>query len=95
MDNDWISAEEICTYYHVEQAFILDLYESELIRLKRMEQKLYLPIEEIRNFEKMRRLHYEMKINMEGLEAVQNLLETVRNLQNENKGLRKRLELYE
>ncbi len=92
---EWILIEDICRHYKVEYTFVQALNESELIHLKMIEKQRYLPLSEINEFEKMRRLHYEMDINLEGLEAIQNLLETVQQLQRENRQLRNRLRLYE
>lgn len=92
---DFILTDEICRYYRVEEKFILALHDSELIHLETKERKYYLPLAEIKEFEKMRRLHYEMNINIEGLEAIQNLLETVRRLQHEKRSLENRLRLFE
>lgn len=92
---DFILTDEICTHYRVEETFILDLHERDLIRLTVVGRKRYLPIEQIRDFEKMRRLHDEMNINLEGLEAVKNLLDKLNRLKKEKIKLENRLRLYE
>ena len=93
--DELILTEELCAHYQVEKRFIRALHEREIIHLERVEQKEYLPVEKIGEFEKLRRLHYEMHINMEGLEAVQNLLDKIKNLQREKQRLKNRLRLYE
>lgn len=92
---DFILADEICLRYRVEENFIFALHESELIHLRVFEKRYYLPIEQIKDFEKMRRLYYEMEINLEGLEAIKNLLDTIHQLQKEKLQLENRLRLYE
>lgn len=92
---DFIRTDEICTHYRVEETFILALHEHELIHLAVVERKRYLPIAQINEFEKMRRLHYEMDINLEGLEAVKNLLDKLDELKQEKVRLENRLRLYE
>ncbi|HLS31421.1 MAG TPA: chaperone modulator CbpM [Flavobacteriaceae bacterium] len=92
---DFILTDEICTHYRVEETFILALHEHDLIHLAVVERKYYLPIEQIGEFEKMRRLHYEMNINLEGLEVVKNLLDKVNRLNQEKLRLENRLRLYE
>lgn len=91
----WILTEEICSYYRVEETFIQALHENELIHLKVEERKTYFPMEEIRSFERLRRLHYEMNINLEGLAAISELLGKVKKLRQENRQLKNRLRLYE
>lgn len=90
-----ILTDDICTHYHVEHTFIRALHESGIIHLTTVERREYLPVEKIGEFEKMRRLYYEMDINLEGLEAIQNLLEKVQDLQQEKQRLKNRLRLYE
>lgn len=92
---NWILTEEICTHYHVEETFIRALHESRIIHLRTVQQKHYLAIEEISEFEKMWRLHYEMDINMEGLESIQTLLKKIEKLQQEKQRLENRLRLFE
>lgn len=91
----WILTEEICTYYRVEETFIQALHEHEIVHLKVVEQRSYFPMEEIREFEKMRRLHYDMNINLEGLAAIKELLHKMNRLKNENLQLKNRLRIYE
>ena len=45
--------------------------------------------------EKISRLHDELEINVEGIEAITHLLERIENLQNEIASLENRLRLYE
>lgn len=92
---DLIPTEEICTRYKVEQTFISSLSQSGLIKIVTVEKTEYVPSEEITEFERLRRLHYELDINLEGLEAIQHLLAQLEGLQQQNRKLKNRLELYE
>lgn len=93
--DDLIATEEICIRYQVERTFITTLCERGLIEVVTIEQQEYIPSDKIAEFEKMRRLHYDLEINIEGLEAVQHLLEQLKELQKHNIQLRNRLDLYE
>ena len=90
-----IATDEICVLYHVEHAFINHLNESGLIEVISVEQKKYIHCDRISEFEKLRRLHYDLKINIEGIETIQHLLHKVKELQKENIKLRNRLNLFE
>ncbi|HSP12793.1 MAG TPA: chaperone modulator CbpM [Salegentibacter sp.] len=92
---DLIPTEEICIRYKVEQTFISSLSQSGLIRIITVEKTEYVPSDEISEFERLRRLHYELDINLEGLEAIQHLLRQVEKLQKQNRKLKNRLGLYE
>lgn len=93
--NELIIIEEVCTRYRVERTFIHSLDESGLIEIVRVEQKEYLPTDKIGEFEKMHRLHHDLEINVEGLQAIQHLLKQVKQLQKANRRLKNRLSLYE
>lgn len=93
--NELIIIEEVCTRYRVERTFIQSLDESGLIKIVRVEQKEYLPTDNISEFEKMHRLHHDLDINIEGLQAIQHLLKQVKQLQKANWQLKNRLSLYE
>ncbi len=92
---DLIATEELCEKYKVEYTFIRSLNESGLIKIVTYEQREYVPCDKMAEFEKMRRLHYDLNINLEGLEAVQHLLKQLKKLQEKNRQLRNRLDLYE
>lgn len=54
-----------------------------------------VPHDELGRLESLVRLHYDLHINLEGLDAINHLLQRMENLQREVAGLRSRLRLYE
>ncbi|WP_339647089.1 chaperone modulator CbpM [uncultured Salegentibacter sp.] len=90
-----IPTDEICAKYKVKRNFVSSLYESGLIEIITVEETEYVHCDEISEFERLWRLHYDLDINLEGLEAIQHLLEQVRKLQKKNLELKNRLGLYE
>ena len=60
-----------------------------------MQETEYIHCDHLAKFEKMRRLHEELEINIQGLEAISHLLGKVEQLQSENVKLKNRLGLYE
>lgn len=92
---DWIPTADLCAHYRVERQFIQDLQENGIIEIRQIERREYIPLKQIREFERMRRLHYDMNINIEGLEVVRNLLEKIEALQGEKQQLLNRLHIYE
>jgi hypothetical protein len=93
--NDLIEIDELCVRYKVEHTFISSLNESGLIEVISLEQKEYVHCDKIAEFEKMHRLYYDLNINMEGLEAIQHLLQKLKELQKTNLKLQNRLNRYE
>jgi len=92
---DLIPAEEICIRYKVERQFVSSLYESGIIEIVIIEETEYIHCDHLASFEKMMRLHGELDINLEGLEAINHLLGQIEKLQSDNTRLKNRLGLYE
>lgn len=92
---DLIPTNEICAKYRVESTFVRSLHESGLIEIITVEETQYVHCDAISEFESLRRLHYDLDINLEGLEAIQHLLGQVKKLQKENLALKNRLNIFE
>ncbi|MER3465474.1 MAG: MerR family transcriptional regulator [Chitinophagaceae bacterium] len=95
MDNELIPTEVICTHYQVEYQFIQSLHEAGLIQLTTVEHRAFIPPTQLQDLERMIRMHYDLHINLEGIEAIAHLLDRVKLLQKEMTQLRNRLRLYE
>jgi cell division FtsZ-interacting protein ZapD len=78
-----IRIEYICEQYNVELTFINSLQEFGLINVMVVEDSKYLSHEDLKEIEKMIRLHYELGINMEGIDVISNLLNQIADLQQE------------
>ncbi len=95
MENkDLIPTAEFCTHHQIEFSFINALNECGLIQLTSIEEKYYLPSDQLKNLEKMMHLHYDLDINIEGIEAISHLLDRVDLLHRELNELRNRLDFY-
>jgi len=92
---DLIPAEEICVRYKVERQFVSSLNQSGIIEIIRIEETEYIHCDHLADFEKMMRLHDDLNINLEGLEAISHLLRQIKELQKDNRQLKNRLGLYE
>lgn len=96
MENEHlIQIEQFCVHYNIEYSFIKSLTEFGLLEITTIEDTHYLPKEYIGNLEKMIRLHYDLDINIEGIEAISHLLQRVDHLQAELTLLKNRLRQYE
>ena len=90
-----VAAIEFCQSHNVEISFLYSLGESGLLEIATVEEKVFINREQLSALERMIRLHYEMDINLEGIEAIHHLLQQLEAMQEEAKHLRKRLNLYE
>jgi hypothetical protein len=83
-----ISIEQCCVYYNIEISFLQRLDEYGLIELLRSGETVYIAFEQLADLEKYMHLHYELEINLEGLETIKHLLTRVNELQQEVKRLK-------
>lgn len=73
--------EQFCEYYNVEFTFISSLQEIGLLKIIVMNDSQYLVSDDLREIEKLINLHYNLGINIEGIEVISNLLKQVDELQ--------------
>lgn len=92
---NFIPLQTICTHYQVEISFVDELKDIGLIEIHTIEQTSYIHQDQIRNIEKMIRLHHELNINTEGIDVVFNLLQRIQELQQELQQTRGRLKIFE
>ena len=90
-----IDPYDFCTSHQVEFSFITSLEQSGLIELIVVEEKPFIPLSQLQRAEQFMRMHFELEINLEGIEAIASLLDKVKSLQEEVTILRNRLRLYE
>lgn len=80
---DLIPVQELCIQYKVEFEFINSLNEIGLIEIIDLEEEHYINKEHLEEVEKLMRLHSDLGINLEGIEAISHLLKRVDELQKE------------
>ncbi|MDR1877560.1 MAG: chaperone modulator CbpM [Flavobacteriaceae bacterium] len=95
MESDLVTLEEYSIHYKVESFFVEELGELGLIRIIQKEEKKYIPFESLPELESYSRMFYELDINTAGIDAIHNLLNRIRTLQEEMTELRNRLRFYE
>ena len=95
MQEDKITTEEYAQQSHTDIQFINQLTEYGLIEIVIQQQVHYIPSHQLPLLEKYARMHYDLDINMEGIEAISHLLQRMENLQNQMEGMRRRLRLFE
>lgn len=96
MRNDnLIPADQFCHQHNIELSFISLLSENGLIEITTVEQTPFIPEEHLPELEKLIRLHYDLDINIAGIEAITHLLKRMQHLQDELRFLRNRLRLFD
>jgi hypothetical protein len=90
-----ISADEFCIHHKVEYSFINSLQQFGLIEITTIKENRFINTDNLTELEKFVRLHYDLDINLEGIETITYLLEKIKNMQHEIKGLKNKLKMYE
>ena len=90
-----IDPHDFCASHQVEFSFITSLERSGLIELIVVEERPFIPLSQLQRAEQFLRMHYDLEINLEGIEAIACLLEKIKSLQDEVTTLRNRLRRYE
>lgn len=95
MQPDLIAAEEFCQHYNIEYSFIHSLQQHGLIEVTTVQETRYLPSAQLPVVEKLIRLHNDLDINFEGIEAINYLLQRIEDMQQEITSLKNKLRVYE
>ncbi|WP_452223566.1 chaperone modulator CbpM [Lacinutrix chionoecetis] len=90
-----ISLKQICTHYKVPISFLDQLYDYDLIEIQSLDNDVFIRKTQIRDVEKIINLHYDLEINIEGVDAVFHLLKQIEGLKEEIMLLKNRLKLHE
>lgn len=92
---DMIMLDEFCTSHHVEISFIRSLEENGLIDTVFINQALYISSNDLPKLEQITRLHQDLNINPEGIDAITYLLKHIEEMKQEIVQLRNRISFYE
>ncbi|RSK40431.1 chaperone modulator CbpM [Mangrovimonas spongiae] len=90
-----ISVKRFCTLHQVPVTFIHELHDYELIEVISTNNNTYLKTTQLYHVEKMIRLHYDLEINFQGIDAIHNLLKQIEVLQDEVQTLKNKLHRFE
>ncbi|MFN2396378.1 MAG: chaperone modulator CbpM [Bacteroidales bacterium] len=93
--DDLIAVNEFCLNHNIEISFVNLLQQNGLIEISTIESKYFIKKEQLPKLEKFVRFHYELDINLEGIETITYLLQRIENLQDENIKLNNRLRFYD
>ena len=95
IDVTLIPLTDCCVQLGIEESFVFTLEERGLTHTIRESQTVFIDAHELGQLEKIVRLHKELSINLEGIEAIMHLLEQIDRLQSEISSLSNKLRLYE
>ncbi|MEO6636672.1 MAG: chaperone modulator CbpM [Ginsengibacter sp.] len=85
---DLIPAKDFCLHHNIEYSFISSLQNSGLITITSIKRSSFIHSDDLGKLEKFVRLHYDLDINLEGIETINHLLDKMEEMQNEITRLR-------
>lgn len=90
-----ISIEQYCMHEELDLTFVQALTERGLIQVVVQQERTYIAPADAARLEQLARMHFDLDINLEGIEAISHLLERVESMQQEMRNMQQRLRLYE
>jgi chaperone modulatory protein CbpM len=86
-----IPVKDFCIHHNIEYSFISSLENSGLISIRSVRRSSFIHVDEMHKLEKFVRLHYDLDINLEGIETINYLLERIEKMQKEIANLKNKL----
>ena len=86
-----IPVKDFCIHHNIEYSFISSLENSGLISITSVKRSSFIHVDEMHKLEKFVRLHYDLDINLEGIETINYLLERIEKMQKEIVNLKNKL----
>jgi hypothetical protein len=89
-----ILVDHFCSNCDVDFSFIKSLNDVGLIDIIVEDDKKYISNEQLKTIERAIHFHYELNINMEGIDAIHNLLDQITDLQEDLRVIKNKLNLF-
>ncbi|OPB96926.1 MerR family transcriptional regulator [Elizabethkingia meningoseptica] len=80
-----ISREELIRLYNIEMSFLESLEDSGLLHIQRENEVKYVLYSDLPALERFTNWHYDLEVNMPGIEIISNLLQKIEALQEEKR----------
>ncbi|HKJ06244.1 MAG TPA: chaperone modulator CbpM [Flavobacteriaceae bacterium] len=93
--DELIEIREVLTRYKVNNDFITCIEQCSIIDYVEQNNTRYIYVKHIPKVEQIIRLHNDLNVNMEGIEAISHLLDRIENLQNKLRIVEQKLKIYE
>lgn len=90
-----IPAADFCVQYNIETSFLHALQDYGLLQVTTVQETHFIEAANVPDVERIIRLHRDLAINLEGVDAILQLLKRLENGRDEIIALRNRLRLYE
>lgn len=90
-----IKFEDVCLHHNLDNGFITQIKEFEIIKFIIKDNILFIAITDMPVIERVIRLHYDLNINMEGIEVIQQMRNRIESLQKTVQQLQNQLAIHQ
>lgn len=91
----YILVSHFCNETHIEVSFVQNLHEYGLVTISKKENDVFIDEKDISEIEKMFRLHHDLGINFEGLDAIKQMLKRMKKMEKQLGLLQNQLNIYQ
>ena len=91
----YILVSHFCNQTHIEVSFVENLHEYGLVTIEEKENDVFIEEKDISEIEKMFRLHHDLGINFEGLDAIKQMLKRMKKMEKQLCLLQNQLKIYQ
>lgn len=95
MNTELIIIREYCIHSRIEPGFIKQLQNEGLIEIQVIDNESYIDTSQLKRLEQYVSWHYDLAINVEGIDVIRNLLNRMDDMQKEMNNLRQQLKLID
>lgn len=81
METRFIKITDYCENQKIEISFLIELSKEGIVRIEKREEIDYLDQNDLAEIEMFARWHYDLGINLEGIDAMRHMLEKIKYLQ--------------
>lgn len=94
-DKELISVQKVIVHHNLDEQFIESIESFQLIEFIVKDSNKYLYTEQLPILEKIIRLHYDLEVNMQGIDVINNMLDRMDSMHKTIQQLENKLKLYE
>ncbi|MGD0711962.1 MAG: chaperone modulator CbpM [Bacteroidales bacterium] len=90
-----IAIDVFCASHNIEVSFISSLQQAGMVEITTVKETEFINEAQLQQLEKFISFHYELNINLEGIEAINHLLQRINSMHDEIIALKNNLRLFE
>ena len=94
-DKELISVQKVIVYHNLDEQFIESIESFQLIEFVVKDSDKYVYAEQLPTLEKIIRLYYDLEVNMQGIDVINNMLDRMDVMHKTIQQLQNKLKLYE